>query len=145
MKLLFSSAAVGIVANLLASCASGPVLSADLQGKAAIVMGFATDNAKPYEGGTLYTGLLLEQVNTQTYSPALQRYDYVLVEPGPVTISGHCFWRLRGVMWDRPDDLWEPGTLSWEAQAGHVYTLFADIDEYKSRCLISFFDKAPAQ
>lgn len=127
----------------LGSCASGPVLPSDLQGKAAIVMGFDTDTAKPYEGGTLYKGLLLERINDDTFTPSLRRYDYRLIEAGQVTVAGHCFWRLRGAMWDRPEDLLEPGSLSWEAQPNHVYTLFADIDEYKARCVISYFDTPP--
>lgn len=143
MKSLRGAAILAVWLVAVSGCASGPVLPADLQGKAAIVMGFDTDTAKPYEGGTLYKGLLLERINADTFMPALRRYQYHLIEPGQVTVAGHCFWRLRGVMWDRPQDLFEPGTLTWEAKPDHVYTLFADIDEYKARCVISYFEQAP--
>ncbi len=131
------------VALLVSACASYPELPADLQGKVAIVMGFDTDTAKPYEGGMLYTGLVLESINEQPLSPALGMYQYRLVEPGQVSVGGHCFWRLRGLLWDRPDDLWEPGQLSWQAEPNHVYTLSAAIDEYQNRCEISLFDRPP--
>lgn len=143
MKSYWKSVALAGSMIAASGCASGPVLPQDLQGRAAIVMGFATESAQPYEGGTLYKGLLLERVNDDTFTPALRRHDYRLVEPGQVTVAGHCFWRLRGVMWDPPQDLLEPGTLTWEAKPGHIYTLFADIDKYKARCVISYFEQMP--
>lgn len=142
MKADAGASALTLCACLLCSCATYPELPADLQDQAAIVMGFGTNSAGPYEGGTLYTGLVLEQINGQPLDQPLLQYQYRLVNPGIVSVSGHCFWHLRGLPWDKPDDRWEAGSLTWEAQPNHVYTLSADIDEYKNRCEISYFDKA---
>ena len=141
MKPILRCSAIGFV--ILSGCATQPQLPADLAGNAAIVMGFATDSAQTYEGGTLYTGLILESINGEPLEPGLRRYEYRLTTPGAVTVTGHCFWRLRGIFWEHHADLWEPGSLSWQAEPNHVYTLSADIDEYKNRCVISLFDGAP--
>ena len=53
-RIFLALAAVVALTGLLSGCASPPVLP-DLQGQAAVVMGFTSEEAKPYEGGTAYT------------------------------------------------------------------------------------------
>ena len=136
-----------IVAQILLAvatiCGSGcqtyPVLP-DLKGNAAIVLGFTTNSAQPYEGGTLYTGFHLTRLDGQP-TQTLSRYDYIIMEPGEHRVQGECYWQLRGVM-RLDDDLLEAGELVMITRPDHIYTLQSDIDEYKSQCTLSVIEKA---
>lgn len=129
---------------LLAGCASPPVLP-DLQGQAAVVMGFTTDAATPYEGGTAYTGLLIHRINGASVGDTpLRKNDHRRVPPGKVVVEGQCYWYWRGISWETHQDLLEPARLEWDAQPGHIYTLFVTIDEYKATCILELFDKPQA-
>ena len=135
------AAMVVLHGSLLHGCASPPVLP-DLQGQAAVVMGFTTEEAKPYEGGTVYTGLLIHRINgTSVGETPLRRDDYRTVPAGKVVVEGQCYWYWHGISWDTHRDLLEPARLEWDAQPGHIYTLFASIDEYKATCMLELFDK----
>lgn len=126
----------------MGGCVTGPQLPAYLNGQAAIVLGFTADEAAPYEGGTLYTGLRIHTLDGNPIGPpSLKQYDFILVEPGKHVLQGYCYWQLRGVMGFK-DDLQEPGEITLYAQANHVYTLQSSIDEYKNRCQLSVIERA---
>ena len=135
--------ASGLLVSSLTGCASPPKPPQTLNGSAQLVMGFTTDEARPYEGGTLYTGLRIESINGQSVgSVPLSRYDTRLIPPGKTSVDGYCFWRLRTMPWNAPPDLKEPAHLEWQAQPDHVYTLYINIDEYKATCNLSYYDRA---
>lgn len=143
MRIFSRRFGICLQALILGACASAPEPPRDLQGNALVVMGFTTDETRPYEGGTLYTGLRIDTINGQSVGPIpLTRYDSRPVPPGKVSVDGYCFWRLRTLPWDAPPDLQEPAHLEWEAQSNHVYTLAVSIDEYKATCNLSLFDRA---
>jgi hypothetical protein len=128
--------------SLLVGCHSfSPALPTSQPGKALLVMGFSTDLGEPYEGGTLYSGFVANQLDKQELIPVLKSGQLRVIEPGLHQLSGNCYWRLRGPM-DFQNDLTEPGVLEWEAIPGVVYTVSSKIDEYKIRCDLSLFEKA---
>ena len=124
------------------ACQHYPTLPDDLQGQAAIVLGFNTESVEPYDGGTLYTGFWLESINGTPIEP-VGRYAVTFVAPGPTTLAGHCYWRLRGNL-RFEDDLWEPGELTLTAEPNQVYTVQSNIDEYKSRCTLTVVTRPAA-
>ena len=128
---------IGLLLSIVTGCASGPTLPADIQGKSLIVLGFTSNQAKPYEGGTLYTGMYINKLDGNLIEPAMHLYDYRIVEPGSHIVEGHCYWRLRGDITLSYDDLNEPGKLVLTTRPNHRYTLQCEIDEYKNRCDIS--------
>ena len=119
------------------SCTTiGPDLPQDLQGNSLIVLGFTANQSRPYEGGTLFTGLHINKLDGQPVEPAMTMYDYRIVESGEHTVEGFCYWRLRGVL-TLPDDLHEPGKLTIATKPNHRYTIQSHIDEYKNRCMLT--------
>ncbi|HVL02207.1 MAG TPA: hypothetical protein VM553_20455 [Dongiaceae bacterium] len=107
-------------------------------------MGFTTSEAKPYAGGTVYTGLLIRRINGVSVGDVpLQRDDYRMLAPGRIKVEGECYWRWRGISWETHRDLLEPAQLEWTAQPDHVYTLLLNIDEYKATCVLELFDQPP--
>lgn len=124
---------------LISSCATGPQLPADLAGQSAIVLGFTTSSASPYEGGTLYTGFTLDTLDG-TPIPLLSRYQYRLVAPGEHRLEGTCYWRLRGNL-RFEDDILERGSLLLTTRPDVVYTIQSDIDEYKNQCRLNAVER----
>ena len=120
-----------ICAFCLWGCVTGPNIPQDLRGNGAIILGFTTDETKPYQGGTLNTGFRVNRLEGKTVN--LGKYDVVLVEPGHHHIKGHCYWRLRSMSMD-VDDLLEPAQLTLSVVANTRYTIQSDIDEYKTKC-----------
>lgn len=120
-----------------------PELPENLDGDAVIVMGYATSQVDSYDdGGTLYTGFRMEAINGGSVGEKpLKTYDFRRVKAGKVAVSGYCYLRVRGEIWNAPDDLKEPGSLEWVAKPNHVYTLFSYIDDYKNKCELSYFEK----
>ncbi len=106
-----------------------------------IVLGFTTDSAEPYEGGTLYTGFILSQLDGKPIEP-LTQYQSIMIEPGEHKLGGECYWRLRGTL-DFEDDFTEPGSLTLTTLPDTVYTIQSDIDEYKHRCRLRVIEASP--
>lgn len=123
----------------LIGCATYPELP-PLQGQAAIVLGYSTEQARPYEGGTLYTGFHLKQVDDMDIEP-LTQYSVYLLAPGEHRLRGDCYWQWRGLN-RQEDDFSEPGELTLLARADHVYTLQSDLDEYKHQCRLTVIERA---
>ncbi|MBA55438.1 MAG: hypothetical protein CMK89_13365 [Pseudomonadales bacterium] len=124
----------------LIACATGPQLPPNLAGQSAIVLGFTTSSAMPYEGGTLYTGFTLDTLDGTAITP-LSRYEYLLVAPGVHQLEGTCYWRLRGNL-RFEDDILERGSLVLTTQPDVVYTIQSDIDEYKNQCRLNVVERA---
>ncbi|NMH67133.1 hypothetical protein [Shewanella salipaludis] len=124
----------------LLACAAGPQLP-KLNGKAAIVLGYSTEDSSLYEGGMLYTGLSIDELDGNPITP-LGKYDFLMLEPGDHRLGGHCYWRLRSVFAFEPD--WrEPATLALHLEADRIYTLHVSVDEYKFRCNLSALEERP--
>lgn len=119
-------------------CAGYPTLP-ELHGQSAVVLGFSTANAIPYEGGTLYTGFWLQAVDDQPIEP-ISRYGYLLLKPGEHRLQGNCYWRLRSVM-SMEDDINEAGELRLLTRGDHVYTIQSDIDEYHHQCKLTVVER----
>lgn len=126
--------AVGIILPLLNACAlTAPTLPPVQPGKALLVMGFTTNMVEPYQGGSLYSGFSATLLDGNVIEPPLNKGQYLVIEPGLHHLSGLCFWQLRGTM-SSEDDLLEAGALHWRAQAGRLYTVGSEIDDYKIKC-----------
>ena len=125
---------------LISGCTTGPQLPPDLGGQSAIVLGFTTNSAGPYEGGTLYTGFILDTLDGTPITP-LTQYQYRLVTPGEHQLEGTCYWRLRGNL-RLEDDIMERGSLVLTTQPDVVYTIQSDIDEYKNQCRLNVVERA---
>lgn len=125
---------------MISGCATGPQLPSDLGGQSAIVLGFTTRSAIPYEGGTLYTGFTLDTLDGTPIIP-LTQYQYRLVKPGEHRLEGTCYWRLRGNL-KFEDDLLERGSLVLNTRPDVVYTIQSDIDEYKNQCRLNAVERA---
>lgn len=128
----------------LSACVRGPVLPENLNGQAALVMGYSSDFVRSDAGGMVYTGMAIESVNDEKLLTPLKRGDYLLVAAGEVRLQGACWWRLRGNI-NFEDDVLEPLDYIFKALPNHVYTLAVDIDNYKYLCDVSFFESVGHQ
>lgn len=138
---LIRMVSIGLVAMGVTGCSTRPPLPEALQGQSLIVLGFTTNHAEPYQGGTLYKGFVMEALDGAPAGP-LSRDQYLLVAPGEHRISGHCYWRLRGVLSFDEDDFTEPGTLTLITRPDTRYTIQSDIDEYKYQCRLTVVETA---
>ncbi len=134
------SAFVCFLILMLGGCQTSPNFPDDLNGKTAVVMGYSTDLAEPYEGGTLYTGMWIDKINGEELATPLKHYDIHILEPAHYQFDGTCFWRLRGNM-RLEDDLYEPATYAIEMKADTFYILGVEIDEYKIVCDVSHVER----
>jgi hypothetical protein len=140
LKQLYSVFIVLVLSLLVGCLVLSPALPTPQPGKALLVMGFSTDLGGPYEGGTLYSGFVANQLDKQELIPVLKGGQLRVIEPGLHRLSGNCYWRLRGAM-DLQDDLMEPGVVEWTAKPGVVYTVSSKIDEYKIKCDLSLVEE----
>ena len=139
---LFSTRLIGVLLSvyLLGACALGPTLPENLNGQSIVVLGFTADEAIPYDGGTLYTGLRISKIDGKPVGlPSLKKYDYRILPPGKHLLEGYCYWQLRSIH-RFEDDLQEPAVIELETRPNTRYTLQSEIDEYKNRCEVSIVE-----
>lgn len=131
-------AAVAMITLLLTACQSAPEarLPREIwQGQSLLVAGFTAELGVPYEGGMLYSGFMIDAIDEKPLTVSLRRYDIKVLAPGPHTVSGRCYWRLRGVFPSEPD-IDAPFVVELLAEPDTVYTVLSEIDEYKRECRV---------
>ena len=141
MKIILAQITGMVTLMGLLGCNATPVVPQELAGQSLIVLGFSTQSAQPYEGGTLYTGFRMEQLDGEAIAP-LTRSQSILVAPGHHRLTGQCYWRLRGVLDFKQDDFTEQGALSLTTRPDTIYTIQSDIDEYKFQCTLTVIQRA---